>query len=125
MYNNLRCIGIVSLLVCLVVCQQACKHETVIPETPVTYSGDIAPILAGSCQFSGCHGTQNPEELELLTYDDVKRIVKVGNPDNSKLYEVVTARSGEEAMPRSPYPTLSDRQKLLIKVWILQGALNN
>ncbi len=27
---------------------------------PVSFAADVEPILAGSCAFSGCHGTTNP-----------------------------------------------------------------
>ncbi|MGL4596105.1 MAG: hypothetical protein ACRCYO_01175 [Bacteroidia bacterium] len=108
----------------IVILQTACKHDTVLPERQISFTDEIYPIIQANCQHSGCHGTVNTTQFELITYDDIVSKVKAGNADDSKLYEVITDVGGN-IMPRSPYPALTDRNTLLIKLWILQGAKNN
>jgi hypothetical protein len=113
------------LVLVLILVQSACKHDTVVPEREISFTNEIYPIIQANCQHSGCHGTQNTSEFELITYEDVAERVKAGNPDDSKIYEAITDVGGEDFMPRAPYPALTDRNTLLIKIWILQGAKNN
>lgn len=103
-----------------------CKHEPVIPEDEVSFSGDIQPILQMGCMHSGCHNDSASAQFPLTTYDFVMENgdVKAGEPEESELYEVLN-ETGDDRMPREPYAPLSDRNKELIYVWILQGAKNN
>lgn len=106
----------------------SCKHEPIIPDQPeISFSHDIMPIIAANCQSSGCHGLINPEEIQLLTYDDMVdgELVIPYNTNQSELYRAITTSSGEDAMPRAPQSPLSNTQIKLIYVWIKQGAKNN
>ena len=105
-----------------------CKHKTNFNELPtVSYSKDIQPIIISNCTQSGCHGSKNQEEFELLSYNDLIKNCEVtaGSPENSKLFEVITTYNKENVMPRKPYNTLTEKQIQLIYVWIGQGAKNN
>lgn len=103
----------------------SCKHPSEIPPEPaISFSQQVQPIIIGNCTRSGCHGQENPEEFQLLTYDDVMANGEIspGNSDNSKLYRAITAR-GEDPMP--PDRKLSEEDILTIYIWIQQGAKNN
>ncbi len=113
------------MMLILMLVQSACKHDTVLPERQISFTDEIYPIIQANCQHSGCHGTVNTSEFELITYTDILSKVKAGNADDSKLYEAITDVGGDDFMPRAPYPALTDRNILLIKIWILQGAKNN
>jgi hypothetical protein len=105
----------------------SCKHDPILPETEVSFSNDIQPILQMGCSHAGCHGdTLNPQ-FPLVTYEQVmdKGEVKAGDPNDSKLYEVLVTSEADDKMPRAPYPELNDRNKKLIFIWIAQGAKNN
>lgn len=107
------------LLIIGIAVMNACHHDPVIPTTPVTFEGDVKPIILNSCARTGCH-VAGGEDPRLTSYKEVMEIVKAGKPQDSKLYEVITALSGEDAMP--PDGPLSNEQLRLIYIWILQGA---
>ena len=105
-----------------------CKHATNFNEFPaVSYSKDISLIIAANCAQSGCHGSTGRQSFELLSYNDLMKNCEVnaGDPENSKLYEVITTYNKEDAMPRAPYSSLPDQQIQKIYLWIGQGAKNN
>lgn len=103
----------------------SCKHDPIIPEVVVSYTNDIAPMMAANCGDVGCHGTVNPEELQLTTYDQVAGMVTPGKPQESKLYKIITQGGLEEPMPPPDRPRVPDEQIKLLYAWILQGAKNN
>jgi len=105
----------------------SCKHDPVLPEHQVSFATEVHPIIAAGCQHNGCHDTIPTETFALTTYDDIIQHgeIKPGKPHDSKLYEVITVATGEDKMPRAPYPPLTDQQIQLIYIWIAQGAQNN
>ena len=114
---NLLVLTGVSLTVWLV----ACRHEPVIPASPLlTFDKDISPIITNTCAQSGCHDGSG-EGGRLVTYNEVRDIVEPGKPYGSKLFQVITKLMGEQAMP--PGAPLSDTQIRFIYTWILQGAV--
>ncbi|MGZ3899007.1 MAG: hypothetical protein ACXVNO_02825 [Bacteroidia bacterium] len=106
----------------------SCKHPVSFKDFPeVSYGKDIQPIIIANCTQSGCHGTKEFERFKLTGYDDLMKYTRIeaGNPENSRLYEVITTYNAEDLMPPKPYAHLSDKQVELIYVWIGQGAKNN
>lgn len=105
----------------------SCTTITVEPDAPiptVSYKNDIAPIIAANCAQSGCHGTEQTEKFNLLSYASLSRLVTPNKPHNSKLYNVIRLYDSG-AMPPSTQAPLSDVQIAQIYVWILQGATEN
>lgn len=103
-------------------CTTTVEPDAAIPT--VSYSKDIAPIIAGNCAQSGCHGTDRPRKISLLTYQELSRLVTVNQPHSSQLYNLVRTY-GDGAMPPSPNNPLTDTQIAMIYTWILQGATDN
>jgi hypothetical protein len=105
----------------------SCKHEPLLPEQQVSFENDIHPIIRSSCMHSGCHDTTGTGEFTMNTYEEVieNADVKPFDANGSKLYEVITETDPDDIMPQPPYSPLSDRNKRLIQIWILQGAKNN
>jgi hypothetical protein len=103
-----------------------CKHDPVLPEQQVSFSGDIQPILQMGCMHSGCHSDSANAEFPLTDYESVMENgdVKAGEPLDSDLYEVLVEEDAEDRMPKDR-PPLSDRNIKLIYIWIAQGAQNN
>lgn len=103
-----------------------CKHDPVLPEQQVSFNQDILPILQMGCTMAGCHGDSLNQQPSLTSYEVVMDFgdIKPGNPNDSKLYEVLIDTDPEERMPRN-MPPLSDRNIKLIYIWIAQGAQNN
>lgn len=130
-------------LVALGAAIQSCQHEILAPYdgtiTPVSESNncnwdtvyfvkEILPIIISNCTGSACHNADAPAEgISLTNYDEIVQNgrIKPGKPNDSKLYEVITASGGEEKMPPSGWGSLTPEQIRAIKIWIEQGALNN
>jgi hypothetical protein len=120
--NNLIFTLIVIGLFITSICMFSCKHEVIIPSSPViSFSSQVMPAILGNCAQSGCHNGKI--RTKLGNYDEVMQDggVLPGNPSGSRLYTDIISYK----MPRSPYPPLTDQQTAIIYVWILQGALNN
>ena len=99
----------------------ACTTDPVVPSEQMSFSEKVQPIFLNNCATSGCHDGSG--EFALETYNQILEPVKPGDPAGSKVYNVMTKLSGEEAMP--PDGPLSEQQLNIIYTWILQGAKNN
>lgn len=85
----------------------------------------ISPIIQSNCATAQCHdAVTHKEGLSLTSYASIKSLVKVGNPDGSKLIQVLNA-SGEDKMPPSPKNPLTAQQVASLRNWISKGALNS
>ncbi len=81
----------------------------------------VLSIVKNNCASSSCHGG-NIKPL-LNTFADVKALVVPGNPDGSKLFQMVTTSDLNQAMPPINYGVdLSITEKTIIYNWILHGA---
>ncbi len=89
----------------------------------VCFESSVLPIFLSSCARSGCHDAANHEEGYILdNYSNiVRKGIKPGDANDSKLYEVLF-ESGDDQMP--PDAPLSQAQKDSIAAWINQGAKN-
>lgn len=96
---------------------------TIRPETPgenpppvegsLSFEKDVQPILAASC--TRCHGASGGVNLE--TYEETLKSVKVGDPDESVLCYVL---EHQLMPPRGPF--LSNDKVELVCGWIADGA---
>ena len=112
-------------------CLQFGRLEARAAEVSVVFSRDVLPILSDHCFH--CHGPDAKEgrkgELRLDDEGDAKRprdgyaIIRPGDPHQSVLMERVTTADPEEVMPppKTGRP-LNERQKVILKRWIEQGA---
>jgi hypothetical protein len=100
------------------------------PSTPgcttggqICFESSVLPIFISSCARPGCHDATTHEDGYLLdSYANiVRKGIKPGNPNDSKIYKVLF-EDGEDRMP--PDGDLTQAQKDSIKVWIQQGAKN-
>jgi mono/diheme cytochrome c family protein len=108
----------------------ACTHLPNVPDPApepcdpgiVDFTNEIYPMIQSNCAMSGCHATPNPADgINLSTYAGIMEEVKPGNPNDSKLYEVLF-ETGDDLMPPPPMAPLSAAQKARIRLWIEQGA---
>ena len=106
----------------LFACTTTVEPSAAIPT--VSYSKDIAPIIAGNCGQSGCHGADQTAKFNLLSYNEISRLVTPDKPHSSDLYNIIRTY-GDGAMPPAPNDPLTDEQIGMIYVWILQGATEN
>ena len=97
------------------------------PDT-VYFVNTILPLLQSGCAMSGCHDAASAADGVVLT--DYSRIlstaeVRPGDPDESKLYKVITDDEPEDRMPPPPRMAFTAEQIAQIRTWIQQGAKNN
>jgi hypothetical protein len=121
--NKSHVIILSGLIIILALLIPSCTHEPAGIENmdTVCFNTQIQPILQTSCAMTGCHdGTQ--EGFSGPDYESVMQIVVAGKPRSSKLYTVLSTLYGENMMP--PDQPLTKDQRMLIEVWILQGAPN-
>ncbi|MBR9860264.1 hypothetical protein GYB22_05860 [bacterium] len=126
---------------------QSCKHEPIVPQgqgnTPIdsssnsngipcdpdtAYFTEVQAILNSSCQYAGCHNSQDKQDgVDLSSYTSIINTadVRAGNPNGSDLYEVITETDPDRVMPPFPYNKLTSDQIEIIRTWIAQGAKNN
>ncbi len=94
------------------------------PPQPVSFSGDIIPLLNSNCNNSGCHDAI-PTKKPALTPDKAYSSLMNGGyvntiaPHSSSFYTLI--KGG--AMPPSGTMKAADIQKVLD--WIRNGASNN
>jgi WD40 repeat protein len=100
--------------------------ESVAPSS-VSFSKDIAPVLLKKCLT--CHGAEKSKggyrldtfELLMKGGDSKTPAITPGEPDQSKLFELVTATDEDDRMPQKDDPLPAD-QIALIERWINEGA---
>jgi hypothetical protein len=97
------------------------------PSDPTTDVNDkivvkgVQGIIKEYCGISTCHG--GPIEPKLVTYNDIKKFVTPGNPDASKLWNLLTTNELDKAMPPvNATHELSLTDKTIIYNWIKNGA---
>lgn len=84
-------------------------------------SKGVKGIIQEYCATANCHG--GPIEPQLTTYDAIKNIVTPGNPEASKLWELITTNDLNKAMPPVNLThELSTTDKITIYNWIKNGA---
>src|SRR5262245_49242712 len=105
--------GIWSLfiLVCFV-CSASGQEQAKIKEgtSPVSFSRDIAPIFLKKCVT--CHGPEKAKgKFQLHTFDLLTKggeskepTVVSGKPEQSKLFQLITAKDEDDRMPQKDDP---------------------
>ena len=90
----------------------------------ISFANQVLPIMVSSCAYSGCHDAASHRDGVVLdTYENVRREVKPGDPNDSEIYEKLF-EGGDEKMPPPPAASLSPEQTSILRNWILQGAEN-
>jgi mono/diheme cytochrome c family protein len=98
--------------------------DNLCPDGVISFQHQVLPILISSCAYSGCHDVASHAEGVILdSYEQVRREVKPGDPNDSELYESLL-ENGDDRMPPWPADRLSNDQITLIRTWIEQGAEN-
>jgi mono/diheme cytochrome c family protein len=103
----------------------SCTHVANIANIPeICFTADVLPIFINNCAISGCHdGGGRESRMTLNNYADISRTITAGNPNASRSYQAIIAKSGENMMP--PRQPLSLTDRTIIRVWIEQGAIES
>jgi len=101
-----------------------CRHDglNVANLDPVCYQRDIEPIFQNSCGTTGCHDSQRGESGYTFTnYSSIMKAITPFNANKSKAYQAITGKAFVQLMP--PSGALTQNERILIRVWIDQGAV--
>lgn len=100
----------------------SCTHDPLGIEAldSVCFDKEIFPIIQTSCGKPGCHISGATEGFDASNYQSILNSVKPGDPRGSVLYKVITNINSENMMP--PGQPLTKEQRMIIEVWIAQGA---
>ncbi len=99
-----------------------------IPLTNVSFSQNIYPVFNVKCNNSGCHNDESRAGgVSLTSWSNATdpSIVVKGDASTSKLVWSIDRIPGAKWMPPDGYPGLTEEQRIGIKTWIKEGALNN
>jgi hypothetical protein len=102
--------------------------STLVPKAePVPSANDYAvttgvfTIIKTYCSSTACHG--GGIKPNLLDYASIRAMVEPGNPEGSKLFQMITTNDFNRAMPPVNYGIdLSVTEKIKIYNWIRNGA---
>lgn len=124
-------VRVISLGVVLAVIAMMIRRAEVVGQQEIDFNRDIRPILSDRCW--ACHGPDAGSRKLKLRLDSEaaatadlgggRRAIQPGHPDQSELIRRVHSTDEWERMP--PVATgspLTDREKDLLREWILQGA---
>jgi len=106
----------------LALVQTRCRHDDLNSATldKVCYERDIAPIFLRSCATTGCHDSRGKGGYSFNDYTSVMKAITPYNAQKSKAYKAITGKGFIQLMP--PAGALSQNERILIRVWIDQGA---
>lgn len=81
----------------------------------------VFTIIKSNCVSASCHGGNVSPDLR--SYNGVKSMVLAGNPEASRLYQLITTSDLTKAMPPITFGVdLSVSEKTIIYNWIKNGA---
>ncbi len=102
-----------------------CQHQQgdFMIQDEVCFKQEILPVFQASCGTSNCHDRNSAAGGEVFTdFTGISRAVVPFQPYSSIAYTVLIG-DGEELMP--PDHPLPEKTRQKIRLWILQGALEN
>ncbi|MGQ9819163.1 MAG: hypothetical protein ACUVQ1_04475 [Candidatus Kapaibacteriales bacterium] len=104
------------------------QNEIVFPDSNISFQRHVLPVVKSTCGLSYCHGEVFPQSNVMIydyftlmtSYNGALVIPK--NPDASVLMQII-----EFKLPHNPFLrwNLNDNQRIGIRRWILEGAINN
>ena len=122
---------VLCLLLATVVGCNSCTTNTytnpkdvIFPDSNVSYSASVQPLMALGCAFSGCHAynTASPLDSYISILSGSAGMVIPLKPDESKLVQVI---QGKLSHAYSLANTITDNHRKGIAVWVKEGAKNN
>ncbi len=99
-------------------------QDVVFPDSNVSYSASVQPLMALGCAFSGCHSfnTSLPLDSYVSILSGSPGMVIPFKPDQSKLVQVI---QGKLSHTYDLGSTITDNHRKGIALWVQEGAKNN
>lgn len=125
MQRQLNLLFPIIILVIILLLPNCTRHQLLSGEdVGICFETEILPIFISNCSNSGCHNAQDKVRgYDMTYYDGIKKGIRPFNPDRSNFLTIMRA-GGDNIMPPSPFPEVSEAQYNLIKEWIKAGAPN-
>jgi hypothetical protein len=79
----------------------------------------VLPIFTAGCATAGCHDAYAAGGYRLDSYEGIMNGLVPGNSQSSRLYQTMVSRDHDRMPPGHP---LSKEERMLVRVWIDQGA---
>jgi uncharacterized membrane protein len=102
-----------------------CRHDGINADTldPVCFQRDVLPVFQNSCAISGCHSQGGGRGgYDFSGYTSIMKAITPFDAQKSKAYQSITGKAFVQLMP--PNGVVSENDRILIRVWIDQGAKN-
>jgi hypothetical protein len=97
------------------------KSDAVPDVNDMAHTNGVLNIVRSNCASASCHG--GAISPSLTNYKEIKALVQPGNPEGSKLFQLITTSDLNKAMPPITYGVdLSVTEKVKIYNWIRNGA---
>jgi hypothetical protein len=115
---------IVLVILLILVARRRYAHERLIysKSDTVCFEKDILPVFINKCAAAGCHDPQSRSgSYKLVDYNSIMKGIIPFKPEKSIVYKSIIGK-GASSMP--PGQELTENEKLLITIWIGQGANN-
>ena len=124
---NTKAISTALVAFLLASCEQGTVYrqpsDIVFPDSNVSYSRHVEPLLRLACTFSGCHSAQDQLPLDSYTaLFQTPGLVIVGRPDLSRLNQVLEGRLSH---PPVFQHRITENHRRGMATWVREGAQNN
>ena len=113
-----------NLILLLPIALLSCTHNTpnAVDMPEICFESEVLPIFQTGCAISGCHDNITAEKGYIYSdYNSIMNTITAGDASKSKAFKAITSLSGESMPPDRP---LSIDARILIRLWIEQGAKN-
>jgi hypothetical protein len=117
--------SVISLVIMIIIIGSGVlKHKDPIYSDldTICFKRDILPVFSSNCGVIGCHdGPSSSAGLVLTDYNSIIKGIIPLKPNKSIVYKSLI---GKGASPMPPGNPLSEHERMLIRIWIDQGAEN-
>ncbi len=113
---------VVLFVTTLLIWSSGCMHKSDLSNIDtLCFARDVLPVFTQNCALPQCHDGTGGSTLVLDNYQDIRASVVPGKPYESPSYKLVIRRTTGGRMPPGKLLPIQDR--IFIRVWIEQGAL--
>jgi hypothetical protein len=90
---------------------------------PVRFPEVFSKVIDQKCTY--CHSNPNKKPFDMTNYQEVMAVVVPGNLDESKVYQMMIQGKmpPQKIINMDPSFELTEDDVMLVKQWILDGAL--
>lgn len=117
--------GIILIILFVVtsfIWSSGCMHKADLNNIDtLCFARDVLPVFTRNCALPLCHDGTGRSTVVLNNYQDIRASVHPGEPYKSPSYKLVIRKTREGRMPPGKLLPIQDR--IFIRVWIEQGAL--